>query len=401
MKLSKSVSIIFILVGLFFCGCETRKEEKVSFFIPGKVLICGVGRDIQKSFSFTKQNIEAIGSLFDDYRVFIYENNSIDESSKLLSDWRNENPRVSVISEVVNDEILSESCFVRTAQGDYSRPERIARARNIVLDQIMQEAYSDFAYVVWMDLDFEEIFDLTEFKDVFAKVDKWDAVFANGVDRFGHYFDGFSLRDKVLPLGPELIGDRWWKLRSKIGRLKLGPRSRWYPVYSAFGGLGIYKKEAIQGCRYSATVTPDLEMFLRALVKQGVAEEHFEVKIYEEKLKRLKEVISIPQLVHDLYRYDHTKDEMGFILGQGDDKLVFLMNSGIGQYPSVCEHVPFHASMILRGFDRLYIHPKLVLHYEERGDPPKKKLFKFRPIKYIKRQLEKRKELKELRDALV
>lgn len=392
--------IAFVFLGVLLCGCGEKRAEVAQSSIAGKVLICGVGRDIEKAFPFTRANIENIGSLFDDYRVFIYENNSVDRSVEELSSWARENSRVHVTCETVDDEILSQTCFIKTIQETYSRPERIARARNIVIDQIMDKAYDDFAYVIWIDLDFAEVLDLREICHIFAKKDKWDAVFANGVDRGGNYFDSFALRDQILPFGSELIGDYWWKLRGRIGRLKLTERNNWYPVTSAFGGMGIYKKKAIEGCRYSATVTPDLEALLKMQVLQGEAEDHFEVRIYREKLKRLKQVMAIPELKKDLYRFDHTKDEFGFTLGTKDDGLVFLMSSGIGQYPSVCEHVPFHASMILRGYNRLYIDPNLVLHYEERGDGGKKRRFKFHPIKYIQRIMQDRKMRAAILEAL-
>lgn len=47
-----------------------------------------------------------------------------------------------------------------------------------------------------------------------------------------------------------------------------------------------------------------------------------------------------------------------------EDPLVWRMSSLVYQYPSVCEHVPFHASMIAHGHGKLFINPRLVLKYE-------------------------------------
>ena len=87
----------------------------------GKALICGVCRDVADTFSFTKQNIEAIGSLFEDYRILIYENNSSDRTPELLLEWARENHRLSFKSEILSQEDLGRDCFNITAQNRYFR----------------------------------------------------------------------------------------------------------------------------------------------------------------------------------------------------------------------------------------------------------------------------------------
>ncbi len=94
----------------------------------------------------------------------------------------------------------------------------------------------------------------------------WDAVLAYGVDPSRTYWDWYALRDRNYPIGSELLGNYWWYMPKK---LSLNMNSDWYPVYSAFGGCGIYKKSSIQDCRYSAVVTEDLDLLTQWQIEKG------------------------------------------------------------------------------------------------------------------------------------
>src|SRR2546422_11402748 len=63
--------------------------------IQEKVLICGVCRDIAEDGLLTSiEIVEKMGSLFDDYRVIIYENNSSDDTPYILNQWAERNTKV-------------------------------------------------------------------------------------------------------------------------------------------------------------------------------------------------------------------------------------------------------------------------------------------------------------------
>ena len=94
-------------------------------------------------------------------------------------------------------------------------------------------------------MDFKSEPEYGGFVDVFEKND-WDAVFANGIDKAHGYWDWLAFRDDSEPFGPELIGHNNWYTKKIDLALK-----EWHPVYSAFGGCGVYKREAIRGCQYS------------------------------------------------------------------------------------------------------------------------------------------------------
>src|SRR5579872_168948 len=223
--------------------------------LPQKVIICGVCKNVEKKAPYSIKIMEKIGSLFSDYRVIVYENNSRDKTPSIIRQWAATNPRVLALTERVDRSKLDQIFVNRLENGNYYAPEAIARARNIVLEKAMSEEYKDFTYLIWMDMDFQFEPNYAGFVEIFETNREWDAIFANGTDSKKNHWDWYAFRDDQCPLGSELLGNAWWYLPKK---LVLHPEDDWYPVYSAFGGCGVYKKSSIEGCKYSGLVTKDL-----------------------------------------------------------------------------------------------------------------------------------------------
>lgn len=326
--------------------------------IPEKVLICGICRDVESRLPHTIEIMERIGDLFQDYRIIVYENNSTDRTKNILQGWGQRNFRVFVQSENINHEQLASSIINIKHDGKFYRPEEIARARNIVLDKVMSEEYKDFPYVIWMDMDFKIPPALNGIIEVFKSGKEWDAVFAYGLDPTNHYWDWYAFRDAKDPLGSEVLGNDWWYLKKNFSLLQ---SDDWYPVYSAFGGCGIYKKSSIEGCKYSAIVTKDLEQWVKHMLVQEQFSNNHHILLYQDKMKRLRRTLYIPSPVPNLPKIEDPN--RGIFLNDAPDAVVWRMSSFVYQYPSVCEHVPFHASMIVRGHGKLFINPRLVFTY--------------------------------------
>lgn len=330
--------------------------SKGADLINEKVVICGVCRDVGDRLPSTINIIENLGSKFKDYKVVVYENNSKDETKEILENWKIANPRVFAITEDVDEKTL-DSRIINYKEGKYYKPEEIARARNIVLDVAMSRDYKDYAYVIWLDMDFKIPPDLEGIYELFKGEREWDAVFAYGIDPPGTYWDWYAFRDKEEPLGSESLGNKWWYLPKTF---KLSKSDNWHPVYSAFGGCGIYKKSSIEGCRYSALVTKDLESLTKKILLE-TDKNNKSIRIYYDLLMKTTAFISLgePKVGMKAIK-DPT---VGFFISQDPDAPIFRMSSFVYQYPSVCEHVTFHASMIMRGHGKLYIHPRIVFHY--------------------------------------
>jgi glycosyltransferase involved in cell wall biosynthesis len=323
--------------------------------INQKVLICGVAKDIQDRITHSIRIVEKIGALFEDYRVIIYENNSKDKTAAIITEWSKNNSKVCALTEHIEKTELDAVIINRLDDGSYFRPECIARARNIVLDRALSDEYIDFSHIIWMDMDFKIEPRFEGFEEIFDSNQEWDAVFAYGIDPYLVHWDWFAFRDKVCPIGPELLGNDWYALPHK---LTLSLEDGWYSVYSAFGGCGIYKKESIKGCRYSALVTRDLAKVAQKIIRD--LSDHPIIKKYSADIRNLSDY----QILQDPTPAisDLRDSKLGIIVGYCGDT-IWRMNSFVYKFPCVCEHVTFHASMIMRGHDKLFIYPGLIFRY--------------------------------------
>lgn len=342
-----------ILVMFIFVNCS-------SYQINEKVLICGVCKNVASSLHITKQIIEKIGSLFEDYKIIVYENNSTDNTVAFLRNWENQNSKVNITSEFIDLALLETIIINRQYENkpnmvDLFKPEAIAIARNKALDIAMSSEYNAYEYIIWIDMDFKYEPDYDAFKEVFEKKSEWDAVFAYGIAPNNEYWDWYALRDAKDPLGPELLGWDWYT--SKV--LSCKKTDSWHSVYSAFGGCGIYKKSSIIGCKYSGLVTKDMEDVYKNIIEQGFNNNHPKVLKYLDDIKFLsKKLIKL-----DNYLPEIKDSNIGFILHEDTNAIVWRMNAYTYNYPSVCEHVPFHFSMIKNGHDKLFINPRLIFRY--------------------------------------
>ena len=322
--------------------------------LPQKVVLCGVCKNVGGRLAHSMKIMEKIGELFADYRIVVYENNSSDGTARSLKLWQIKNSKVRALSENVSAAELNKSIVNRLDNGELFRPECIARARNIVLSHAMAEEYNNFEYLIWMDMDFVLEPSYEGFIETFNRSDDWDAVFAYGVDPECKYWDWYAFRDVECPIGSELLGNYWWYRPKK---LHLTKEDAWYPVLSAFGGCGIYKKEAIKHCYYSALVNRELALFYEAIIKHYAANQ--EVQKYLDDCKTLNQssIYEISSLLPDV------RDKVAVKIPAIHDSMLWQMSSFVYKYPSVCEHVTFHAAMILQGHDRLFINPRLVFRY--------------------------------------
>jgi hypothetical protein len=326
---------------LFFFGClfSTLYAE----VIPEKILICGVAKNVGKAIPNDIQSATDLGRCFLDYRIIIYENNSSDVSKQLFEEWAAIDPHVIFLSETLTKRALAEQSHMKIC----NRTEMIARARNKVLDVAMQSEYDDFKYIVWADLDF-----------VLNPEQEWDAVLANGA------YDLFAFRDPEFPIGFELLGTKYWENFKKVlARFSLDPNGPWRKVYSAFGGIGIYKRESIKGCRYSGTVTRDLEKVVIDWLKK--ANDSKDVCLWDEyqELRSSATVITLKKKrISDRKEYPK---ELGIRLMNplGIGRIVWFSCTQGTTLPWTCEHVPFHASMTLRGHDKIYINPRIIVNW--------------------------------------
>lgn len=294
------------------------------------VLICGICKDVEPFVENAIAQIEALGQRFDDYRVIVYENNSTDNTASLFATWAQASPKVLFVSETVEETELPPT-----------RMEKIARARNRVLDFVREGDFKEFPYLIMADLDFQGPWPIDAVIETIQSPLEWDAVSANGMlDNF--YYDRYAFRDWEYPLGPELLGSIWWQ-ESYTSRF-FWMQDSWAQVYSGFGGLAIYKTPTITQFAYSGTVTVDLRAYYRAIITS--------IPPFHPQLKKYLENLGL----------DPTTPP-------NEVPIVFCPNTPEEHPPgykpvTCCEHLPLHASMSLKGYGRFYVNPKMRITYQ-------------------------------------
>ena len=100
--------------------------------------ICGPVKNCGPYLTKVFENIEKIGSLFDDYKIVIYYDASTDNTLDLLKEYQRKNPRLLFY---VNQKPLSKF-----------RTHRIAIARNHCLNYV-RENKDTYPYFIMMDFD--------------------------------------------------------------------------------------------------------------------------------------------------------------------------------------------------------------------------------------------------------
>lgn len=317
----------FIRLFFFLIGIGLANTCSAS---PDKALICGVCKNNGFAARQTIKNIELLGNRFKDYAVIIYENNSTDDTAAYYSEWAKANDKVVFISENLHSNELPPS-----------RTECIARARNIVLSIARNEKYSDFKYLIMVDCDFIKApWPIDALMEVTEITLDWDCICSNSAD--GYIADSYAYRDAHFPFGPEIIGNSWWN-KLDFERSTNGYRKGdgLVPVYSAFGGIAIYKRASIIPFSYSGIVTEDLKQYYRHILLSS-PKSHHQIRDYLN-LIGLQESTSLCEVP---------------IVFQGN---TFWEHPQEPYRQTCCEHVPLHASMAIHGFDKIYIYPQMVM----------------------------------------
>ena len=222
-----------------------NKEEILTKMKKYSVIFGGT---VRNSEQFIKQNLENInkcGSLFKNYSVVIYENDSSDNTRQILNDNKKNNYYY------IFEDNIKES----------SRTKRLANGRNKVLNKI-RELNKDKNYEYMIILDLDDINSYGKFVNTIYTCflyDDWDVLTGN---QSGNYYDIYALRKKndvEYDCMKEVYNDmnktsisytdaynKW-----AVSKMKNYEQGKLLEVDSAFGGIAIYKLSSIPDtCEY-------------------------------------------------------------------------------------------------------------------------------------------------------
>lgn len=228
---------------LYQQGVICTKDKNVAF--------CGIVRDCAKNLSHNIPVIEKIATYFKSYQVILFENNSKDNTKSILQSWSKLNPNVHVF---LNDFDESKFKNIPIPKGYNKsncrrRIQKMAEYRNLYLEYInSHNIQAD--YVIVVDLDVARI-DVKGVISSFGTKQEWDVIASNSYSRSPRlkkrYHDTYALIEDGTEHSPqtELSIDNnrylWAGINYNMPFIR---------VFSAYGGLAIYKYELIKKLRY-------------------------------------------------------------------------------------------------------------------------------------------------------
>ena len=322
------------------------------------IIVCGVCKNVVNTLPVIRAAFEDLASKagVPCWAVF-YENNSDDGTDTELMKWASEAPADQVrvqCDKFTRDEELSRGA-ARTFDNKPCRMEQIAHARNMLLDMLLGERGSPAKYVIMIDMDNPVPFPVNAILRCIARdPDGFDALICYGLNPFGYMYDFYAYRDAQFPFGPEIMREAFWSghhqcyvqtaMHNKTmfcnRQIKQNPAMLPYiPVASGFNGLCIFRLDAIKGIRYSAVPTPEMNAEYEAMN-------------------------CIPPLAKNAKTHvDGASVGMYLFPKDENNKGIFYFHNSGYNFPVVCEHVPFFASMRANNYRRIYLCTDLVWNW--------------------------------------
>jgi len=226
------------------------------------IAICGLAKNCARTLPENINFIEEISSFFKLAKIVVVENGSTDSTRVQLNSWATRNQTVKI----VDGDLAAFAANKLTPDVNYYyskyRIARLAHLRNQYLQEIKLSGIS-FDYLLVMDFDVDKI-SITGVLDSFAQQKSWDAVAAFGYSisprlkrRYHDTFALVFLENAYLPQTERSIKDiqkSWVPDRMSNNLL---------PVFSAFGGLSIYKWNLVKNLKYEVMRNEDHRVEVR------------------------------------------------------------------------------------------------------------------------------------------
>ena len=230
------------------------------------IIVCSIVRNASRGL---KKNIPIINAICDqakDYKVIVYENDSSDDTQNILQEWVEERGKEKIHALLNNTDPDPTIPSARSTNANpffcKKRIGKMARLRNNYMEYMEKNNWvADYLIVV--DLDVEKIC-LEGVLSAFQTKLNWDAITAFGYSlspKFKiRYHDTYALVENGKENVPQTESDIYG-LPELFGKIR--HRQELYPVFSAFGGLSIYRFEAIKGLHYQTLDNDDNRVEVR------------------------------------------------------------------------------------------------------------------------------------------
>lgn len=204
-----------------------------------KCCICGTVRNCEKYLNNIFSIMEKIGSLFEDYRIILYYDVSIDKTLEKIKKYAETNNKLVLLT---NNEPLLEF-----------RTHRIALGRNICLTT-MRKTHNDYDHFIMMDCDDRCNYNIQlNILQHFLSRNDWDAL------SFNHpagYYDTWAL--SIAPFVLSCHNFKNTVVDKYIHNIIIKtPTHKLIQCLSAFNGFSIYKTSKFEDCWYDGSFRLD------------------------------------------------------------------------------------------------------------------------------------------------
>ena len=216
-----------------------------------KCCICGTVRNCSNYLNKIFENMEKIGSVFKDYRIILYYDNSSDNTLDILKEYSKKNCKLLF--------------YVNKSPLLKYRTHRIALGRNFCINKI-KNSFSDYEYFIVMDCDDRCSYniDLNVLNSSLNRND-WDSL------SFYHpsgYYDTWALSKRPYTMSCHHFKDNGAGQRLIENIIKNTSKEKLIPCLSAFNGLAIYRTHKFINCTYDGTFRTDY--FPDFLIKENI-----------------------------------------------------------------------------------------------------------------------------------
>ncbi len=231
------------------------------------IVICSIVRDAESGLKKNIPIVEALCERFGDYRVVIFENDSKDATKQLLAQWQQrDNEHVfAFMRDAGENRAIPTEKSSGSVNPFFSRKRigRMAALRNQYM-QYLDKVGWDVDYLLVVDLDVACLSLDGILSSFEVGVPMWDAVTAYGYSTSPslkrRYHDTYALVEYGKSNEPQTE----MSIRNLASHFaSLLKKGKWIRVDSAFGGLSIYRFEAVRGLRYYVMENGDKRVEVR------------------------------------------------------------------------------------------------------------------------------------------
>jgi hypothetical protein len=252
------------------------------------IIFCGIARDVAENLQLNIDRLHRTGKMFHRYQIFIYENDSKDETRQILE--KNKSAHLTYLSEAREDQDYRSKLDTPQDPWHYNRCKILSDCRNKYIEYI-HSLKEKPDYICVLDCDLKGGWSYNGFKHSMFTLEQEDAtgcVSAYGVlaDKYGkdnlenHAVNKYIMYDSFAFRPLEYLNTPLHMLKTPMfNNLVFTADMEPIEVCSNFGGMAIYKTRAfLDGEQYSAKnwaddfspfVDPDHVSFHRNIIAKN------------------------------------------------------------------------------------------------------------------------------------